>query len=299
MTTGRHARTADHHRALDGECRTRKRRGERREPSLVVALPFLLALLALVAAEPVLAHDEVPAALREVGFDQRLDAPVPLDVQMTDERGHPVTLRALLGGRPAILSFNQYRCPRLCPFVLEGLATALRDVPLELGRQYVVVTVGIDPREGPAVAAAKKAAIGRGYLAAARTDAWRFLTGTEGAVRRLAAAVGFRYAYDRATDAYAHPTGVVVLTPDGRVARYLFGMDYPARDLRLALVEASQGRVGGMVEQLLLACYRYDATTGRYTPQVVAAVRAGGALTVIGMGLFLFLMFRGERKGRA
>jgi protein SCO1/2 len=207
-----------------------------------------------------------------------------------------VTLGALLDERPAVLSLNQYRCPNLCPFVLEGLATVLRQVPLELGRQYVVVTVGIDPREGPPVAAAKKAAVARGYLPGGRADAWHFLTGNETAIRRLARAVGFRYAYDRAQDEFAHPTGVVVLTPAGRVARYLFGMDYPARDVRLALVEASRGRIGGVVAQLLLACYHYDAATGRYTATVMAVVRAGGAATVVGMGVLLFVMFRRERR---
>jgi protein SCO1 len=262
-------------------------------------LPLVVAVVGLLVAllgAPALAHDEIPDALREVRFDQRLDASVPLDVSLTDEAGRLVPLRTLIGDRPAILSFNQYRCPHLCPFVLEGLATALRDVPLAAGRDYTVVTIGIDPREGPDVAAAKKRAIGLGYFPAARTDAWRFVTGSEGAVRRLADAVGFHYTYDRATDAYAHPTGVVVLTSGGHVARYLFGMDYPARDLRLALVEASRGRVGGVIEQLLLACYHYDATTGRYTPQVMRVVRAAGGVTVLGMGLFLFLLFRAERR---
>jgi protein SCO1/2 len=168
-------------------------------------------------------------------------------------------------------------------------------MPLELGRQYVAVTVGIDPREGPADAAARKARLADGFPVA-RDGAWHFLTGTEGAVRRLAGAVGFRYTYDRAQDAYAHPTGIVVVTPTGEVSRYLFGMDYPARDVRLALVEASRGRLGGLTEHLLLACYRYDDKTGRYTPRVMAAVRAAGALTVLGMGFFLVLLRRAERR---
>jgi protein SCO1/2 len=264
----------------------------------VRALATGLLLTLAIATGPAQAHDEVPATLRDVGFDQRLDARVPLQAEFRDERGRPVTLAALLGGRPAVLSLNQYRCPHLCPFVLEGLAMVVRSTPLVLGRQYVIVTIGIDPREGPEVAASRKAALARGYLPAGAAADWHFLTGSEGAIRQVARAVGFRYTYDRAQDAYAHPTGVVVLTADGRVARYLFGMDYPARDLRLALVEAARGQIGSLTDRLLLACYHYDATTGRYTPTVMTVVRTAGALTVAGMGLFLFMLFRRDGSRR-
>jgi protein SCO1/2 len=263
--------------------------------SLIRAILPLVAVV-LATATPVVAHEAVPAALRDVGFDQRLDAPLPLAVQLSDERGEPVALGDLLAGRAAVLTLNQYRCPHLCPFVLEDLARVVAAMPLVLGRDYVVVTVGIDPREGPAEAAAKKAELVAAGLPATRAGAWHFVTGSEGAIRAVARAIGFRYTYDRAADEYAHPTGVVVVTPEGRVARYLLGMAYPPRDLRLALVEAARGRIGGLVEQLLLACYRYDAHAGRYTPAVLAIVRAGGAVTALGIGLFLFVMFRAERR---
>lgn len=253
-------------------------------------------LLALAPAAPSGAHDQPPAALREVAFEQRLGEAVPLDLEFRDERGHLVTLRGLLAGRPAVVSLNQYGCPQLCPLVLEGLAQALRQTTVELGREYVAITIGIDPREGPDVAAGRKRAIVRGSLSERRAEAWHFLTGNEYAVRRVAAAVGFHYAYDRASDAYAHPTGVVVLTPEGRVARYLFGVDYGPRDLRLALVEASRGRLGGLADRLLLACYHYDAVSGRYTPVVMTAVRAAGVATVLGMGLFLLVLFRRDPR---
>jgi protein SCO1/2 len=258
----------------------------------------ILALLALLAGSGrAAAHDETPPALRDVGFEQRLDAPVPLDAVLRDERGRAVTLGALLGGRPAVMSLNQYECGHLCPFVLEGLARVMRETPLALGNAYVAITVGIDPREDAAVAARKKAAIVAGFLPQAK-DGWHFLTGDEATVRRIARAVGFKYTYDRQQDEYAHPTGVVVLTPAGHVARYLFGMDFAARDLRLALTEAAHGRIGGVVEQILLACYRYDVVTGRYTPLVTTALRAGGALTLAGLGALLLVLFRGERRRR-
>jgi protein SCO1 len=263
-----------------------------RQPMIVLAA----FLMALAFVTPSGAHDQQPAALREVAFEQRLGETVPLGLEFRDERGQSVTLGGLLAGRPAVVSLNQYGCPQLCPLVLEGLAQALRQTTVELGREYVAITIGIDPREGPDVAAGRKRAIARGYLSEHRADGWHFLTGNEYAVRRVAAAVGFRYAYDRANDAYAHPTGVVVVTPEGRVARYLFGVDYGPRDLRLALVEASRGRLGGIADQLLLACYHYDAVSGRYTPAVMAVVRAAGVVTVVGMGLFLLVLCRRDPR---
>jgi protein SCO1 len=261
---------------------------------LVIVVAGLL--LALAPAAPSGAHDQQPAALHEVAFEQRLGEAVPLGLEFRDEHGRMVTLGGLLAGRPAVVSLNQYGCPQLCPLVLEGLAQALRQTPVELGREYVAITIGIDPREGPDVAAGRKRAIARGYLSEHRAEAWHFLTGNEYAVRRIATAVGFRYAYDRANDAYAHPAGVVVLTPEGRVARYLFGVDYGPRDLRLALVEASRGQLGGVADHLLLACYHYDAISGRYTPAVMTAVRATGIVTVFGMGLFLLVLFRRDPR---
>jgi protein SCO1 len=261
---------------------------------LLIALAGLL--LALPPVAPSSAHDQQPAALREVAFEQRLGEAVPLGLEFRDEHGQSVTLGGLLAGRPAVVSLNQYGCPHLCPLVLEGLAQALRQTTVELGQEFVAITIGIDPREGPDVAAGRKRAIARGDLAEHRANAWHFLTGNEYAVRQVAAAIGFRYAYDRANDAYAHPTGVVVLTPEGRVARYLFGVDYGPRDLRLALVEASRGHLGSVADRLLLACYHYDAVSGRYTPAVMNVVRAAGVVTVVGMSLFLLVLCRRDPR---
>jgi protein SCO1/2 len=207
-----------------------------------------------------------------------------------------VSLRHLTAGRPTVLTINQYECRNLCPFVIEGVARGLRETGLTLGRDYAAITVGLDPREGPAVARRRKALILGGWLDPRSREAWHFLTGDKATIDRLAQAIGFRYAYDRAEDQFAHPSGLVVLTSGGTIARYLFGLDYPARDLRLALVEASRGRVGSVVDHVLLACYRYDAATGRYTPVVMNVVRAGGAVTLLGLVLGVGLLLRGERR---
>lgn len=268
-----------------------------------VAVAAGLALLAgPVAAR---AHEAVPPAgthgtaapaiLREVGFDQHLDAAVAADVGFRDEAGRAVHLRDYLDGPPVVLVLAQYRCPNLCPLVLESLAAGLRATGLGAG-DYAVVAVGLDPRETPAVAARARQAVLGGYFPAARRGGWHFLTGDDAAIHAVAASIGFRYAYDRTRHEYAHPAGVVVLTPRGRIARYLFGMDFPARDLRLALVEGSHGRIGSVVDHVLLTCYRYDAATGRYTPLVMTLVRIGGVLTIAGLGLMLFLLGRAPRR---
>ncbi len=254
-----------------------------------------------LAGAPAHAHQQaatgpVPAILREVGFDQHPGALLPLDLAFTDDASRPLRLRDLVGRRPLIVVLVQYECRDLCPLVLEGLAAGLRDTRLGAGADYDVAVVSLDARETPRIAHARKYAIVGGYFRDEALAAWHFLTGSAPAIRTLAAAIGERYAFDATTNQFAHPTGVVVVTPEGRVARYLFGMDFPARDLRLAIVESSGGRIGTVVDHVLLACYRYDNLTGRYTPLVMRILRAAGAATVAGLGLFLFVMFRAERR---
>jgi protein SCO1/2 len=246
---------------------------------------------------PLSAH-ALPPILNDVGFDQRLGAVVPRALTFVDEHGARVALGSLFGARPVVLAFSQYRCPNLCPLVLEGLAAGLRQTALRLGADYTLVTVSLDPREDASSASTRKRMIAAGYFPRATREGWRALTGDPASIDRLAGAVGFHYVYDRATDQFAHPTGVVVLTPDGRVARYLFGMDYPARDLRLALTEASGGRIGSLVDHVLLACYRYDVATGRYTPAVMTALRVTAAGTLLGLMTGIALLLRGERRAR-
>lgn len=262
---------------------------------------FALALLVLVGLTiPARAHGLGPDELREVGFDQRLGEPIPLDLVFRDESGQPIELGSYVHTRPIILTLNYFDCANLCPLTIESLAGGLSDLPFTLGEQFSVLSVSIDPRESPELAAAKKPIYLRPYARPGVERGWHFLTGEQGAIERLTRAVGFRYAYDADQDQYAHPAGIVVLTPGGRVARYLYGLDYSPTDLRLALVEAAEQWIGSAIDQALLLCYHYDPATGRYTPAVLGAVRLAGAATVLGVGALLGLLWRTDlrRSGR-
>ena len=226
--------------------------------------------------EPGMVSSAIPAPLREIGFDQNLDKPVPLDTPFRDESGRAVTLGDYFGQRPVVMVFAYYDCPMLCTMVINGLASALDVLSLEPGRDFEIVTVSFDPRDTPATAAAKKAAYIARYKKPGAAAAWHFLTGDQTSIDRLTKAAGFRYVWDKDTNQFAHPTGVIVLTPDGRLARYLFGIEYGPRDLRYALVEASNGKVGSAVDTLLLYCYHYDPMTGRYGLVIMRAIRLAG-----------------------
>jgi protein SCO1/2 len=252
-------------------------------------------VLGLGAARPLAAQPDRPAALRDVAFDQRLGETLPLDAAFRDEQGLSVPLRALFRGRPVVLSLVYYECPMLCTLTLNGLVSALGTLSLDAGRDFDVITVSFDSRETPALAAAKKAAYLKRYGRPGAAEGWRFLTGDEAAVKALTAAVGFRYAWDDRTRQFAHPAGVVVATPEGRIARYLFGVEYAPKDLRLALVESGQGRIGTVLDQVVLYCYQYDPTTGRYGAAVMRIVRGAGVLTLVALGGFITVMWRRER----
>ena len=258
-----------------------------------------LALAAVFAAAAVAARahpaQEKPAALRDVGYDQRLGEQVPLDLAFRDEAGRSVTLRSLFRGRAVVLSLAYYECPMLCTLTLNGLVSALSILTFDVGKDFDVVTVSFEPKETAALAAAKKKAYLARYRRPGAEEGWHFLTGDAPAIAALTSAVGFRYAWDAETRQYAHPAGILVLTPDGRIARYMYGVEYAPRDLRLALVEASQGRIGNPVDTVLLYCYRYDPARGRYAASVIRLVRLGGALTVLGLGAFVLLSLRRER----
>jgi protein SCO1/2 len=244
--------------------------------------------------EPGIASSAVPAALREIGFDQNLDRFVPLDTEFRDDAGRTVRLGDYFGKRPVVLVFAYYTCPLLCLQVINGLATALDVLSLEPGKDFEAVVVSFDPRDTPATAAAKKTPYLQRYKHAGAAAASHFLTGDEPSIQRVTKAAGFRYVWDEPTKQFAHPTGIVVLTPEGRPARYLFGIEYGPRDLRLALVEASAGKVGSPVDSLLLYCYHYDPMTGRYGLAVMRAIRIAGAATVLALGTFIFVMVRRE-----
>jgi protein SCO1/2 len=237
--------------------------------------------------------------LREIGFDQNLDHLVPLDTVFRDEAGRTVRLGEYFGRRPVVLVFAYYDCPMLCTQVINGLSSALGVLSLEPGKDFEIVTVSFNPKDTPATASAKKATYLERYHRSGADAAWHFLSGDQRSIDRLTKAAGFRYVWDAQTNQFAHPTGVIVLTPEGRLARYLFGIEYGPRNLRFALVEASAGRVGSAVDSLLLYCYHYDPATGRYGLAIMRAMRIGGAVTVLTLVAFIVVMLRKERHAAA
>ncbi|MBI3492584.1 MAG: SCO family protein [Acidobacteria bacterium] len=239
----------------------------------------------------------MPAPLREIGFDQNLDQLLPLDVPLRDEAGRTVHVGDYFGKKPVVLVFAYYDCPMLCTQVINGLSSALNVLSLDPGKDFEIVTVSFNPRDTPATATNKKTIYLERYRREGAAEGWHFLTGDQSSIDRLTKAAGYRYVWDKETQQFAHPTGVIVLTPQGRLARYLFGIEYGPRDLRFALVEASAGRVGSPVDQILLYCYHYDPTTGRYGLVIMRAVRVAGAATVLALGAFVIVMLRREKRG--
>jgi protein SCO1 len=247
-------------------------------------------------AQRTLPSETPPPMLEEVAFEQRLDAQLPLDTVFRDESGAAVRLGDYFGDKPVILSLVYYDCPMLCTIVLNGLTQSLNAVSFDIGNQFRVVTVSFDPEDTPEMAAAKKQAYVQRYGRTGAADGWHFLTGDEASIRELTDAVGFRYAYDARTGEYAHASGIMVATPEGRLARYFYGVDYPSRDVRLGLIEASQNRIGNPVDQVLLYCFEYDPTTGGYGLVILRLIRLGGIVTVALLGSFVIVMLRRDRR---
>lgn len=257
-------------------------------------------LLAAPGASAQLA-DQVPPALEEVGIDEHLDAKLPLDVEFVDESGNRVTLGSFFDGdRPVILTLNYYRCPMLCGLQLNGVVEGLTGLDWSLGNQFEMVTVSIDPLETPILAREKKQNYLKWYDRDGAAAGWHFLTGRQDNIGRLAETVGFRYTYDEKSGQYAHAAAIFVCTPDGRVARYLYGIEYPPKHLRLALLEASEGTIGNAIDQLILYCYHYDPSDRSYAPTAMNIMRLGGGATalVLGSSLALFWMRDLRRRRR-
>jgi protein SCO1/2 len=235
-----------------------------------------------------------PELLKQVGVDQKLNDEIPLNLAFRDEHGRPVELAQFFGSKPVILTLVYYNCPMLCTQVLNGLDRSLEVLPLEIGKDFNVVTVSIDPTDRPVVAEAKQAMYAGMYRRPGAQYGWHFLTGDEPQIKQLADSVGFRYAYDPDSKQYAHASAIMLLTPAGKISRYFYGVSYPERDLRLGLVEASQGKIGSPVDAILLFCYHYDPHTGKYGLLISRVLQLGGILTVLVGGIFLIFLFRGE-----
>lgn len=237
--------------------------------------------------------------LKQVSFDQKLNAQLPLDLRFRDEEGRTLALQELFKDKPVIIAPVYYECPMLCDLTMSGVVKALRTLKLSAGTDFEMVMVSFNPKETPVLAADKKKAYLKRYNRPGSENGWHFLTGDEPQIKALTEAMGFRYVYDSTTKQYAHAAGIVIATPQGKLSRYIFGMDPSARDVRLGIVESAQGKVGDPVAQLLLMCFHYDPTGGKYTLNVLTAVRIAGALTLAVMGGFLIVNLRRERRQRA
>jgi protein SCO1/2 len=239
---------------------------------------------------------QMPAELQGVGFEQRLGEALPLDARFTDESGSAVTLGQYFDERPVILALVYYECPMLCGLVLNGMASSLKAVELTPGEDFEIVVLSIDPGETPAMAMEAKTSTVERYGKLETAKGWHFLTGDEDEIRRVADAAGFTYRYDARTDLYVHAGGLLLATADGRAARYFYGVEYPPRDVRLGLVEASDNRIGSPVDRVLLFCFQYDPSTGKYSAAVLNLIRAGGFLTLLVLGVLIGRMILRERR---
>lgn len=236
-----------------------------------------------------------PPYLENVGIEQRLDAQVPPSLAFIDDAGRSVKLGDYFGKKPLILNLVYYKCPMLCGEALAGLSASMKMIKFDVGKEFDVVTVSFNPKETTADASAKKAEFLKRYGRPGAAAGWHFLTGSAESINALTKAVGFQYQYDAARNQYAHATAIMVLTPQGHISRYFYGVDFPPKDLRMGLVEASQEKIGNAVDQVLLYCYHYDPATGKYGAVVSNMLKLGGGLTIVLLGGFLLILIRLER----
>lgn len=262
-------------------------------------LAFTICLLTAAASVYAQSPYGRPLAVQNVGIDQKLDAQIPMDLKFTDETGQTVQLSQYFGQKPVVLALVYYTCPMLCDLILDGTESGLKRVTeLSAGKDFNVLAVSFDPRDTPQLAAAKKHGIVSRYDRPTGEQGWHFLTGSAASSKALADAVGFHYSFDKTTGQYAHASAIMILTPEGKVSQYYYGIKYPERDLRLALVQASANKIGSLTDQVLLLCYHYDPSKGKYTLLVNNVLRAAGLSTVLALGVFLTVMVRRDRRTR-
>lgn len=237
-----------------------------------------------------------PPYLQNVGIEQHLDGQVPPDLTFVDDTGRTIKLGDYFGKKPLIMNLVYYNCTMLCGEALAGLSAAMKMVKFDVGNQFDVITVSFNPRETPQMAAQKKVEYLKRYGRPGAAAGWHFLTGPADSINALTKAVGFQYQYDAARDQYAHATAIMVLTPQGRISKYFYGVDFPPKDLRMGLVEASQNKIGNAVDQVLLYCYHYDPATGKYGAVVSNMLKLGGAATILFVGGLILVLLRLERS---
>jgi protein SCO1/2 len=233
-----------------------------------------------------------PPGLKNVGIEQRLNEQLPLETVFRDETGMPVKLGDYFGKKPIILSLVYYRCPMLCGELLSGLEGSLKALSFDAGKEFDVLTVSFDPKDTPEDATAKKASVLKHYRRASAAEGWHFLTGSQESITALTKAVGFSYDYDEKSGQFAHSTAIMVLTPEGKIAQYYYGVEFPPRDLRLGLIQASQNKIGTLADQVLLYCFHYDPQAGKYSAIVNRILQLAGGFTVLSLGTVLLVLFR-------
>jgi protein SCO1/2 len=264
-------------------------------PASTMGLMLMLAACSILgAAQPALAQPG--GALKEVGFDQNLNAQIPLTTKFRDENGQPVQLSDYFGRRPVILVMGYSNCPLLCSQVLGEVTRSLKPLDFSIGKDFDIVTVSINPKETPEQADSLRRNYLKRYNRPGSESGWHALTGDEPSIDRLAKAVGFRYTYSPKLNLYAHASGFVLLTPAGRISRYFYGIEFPARELKYALIEASASRIGSPIDKLVLYCYDFDPATGKYTLAIMTVIRVLGVATALALGTFMFAMVRRDRR---
>jgi protein SCO1/2 len=261
----------------------------------------LLALCLSASAQDILNMKGVdrPDPLKNIGIDQKLDSQLPLDLPFRDDAGRDVKLGDYFGKRPVVLALVYYSCPMLCTQILNGMVSSLRVVTFNPGEDFDVVAVSFDAREKPPLALEKKQAMLKQYGRADTAKGWHFLTGDLASIKALTSAVGFKYEYDAHTNQFAHASAIMVVTPEGKMSKYYYGIEYSPKDLRLGLIEAAQNKIGTPVDQILLFCYHWDPSTGKYTPIAMGGLRIAAAATLLLIGGFFFVNFRREARERA
>ena len=268
-----------------------------RSSAFLIASLVMAALPAMLPAQQMgIPAATVPMIVQGVGIDQNLNAQIPLELHFKDETGQVVRLGQYFRQKPVVLALVYYECPGLCDLILNGLSHSMEQISLNVGSDYEVVTVSFNPKETWMLAGAKKANYLEKYNRPGAKEGWHFLTGDEASIKQLADTVGFHYKYDPISKQFAHASAIMVLTPEGKIARYFYGIDYPARDFRLGLVEASANKIGTTADQVLLFCYHYDPMTGKYGLPIKRVTQVFGTATALCLFGFVFVMLRRERQ---
>ncbi len=251
-----------------------------------------------IGTGPGLDASATPEILEHVGIEQRIGVSLPLDLEFNDETGTPVSLGSYFGDKPVILTLVYYDCPMLCTEVLNGLNRSLAPLNYSIGEEFKVVTVSFDPRESPTLASQKKAVYTQRYGRPGTGEGWHFLTGEAPAIDALTESVGFNYVYDETEGQFVHGSAIMIISPKGTVSHYFFGIEYPSEDVRLALIESSEEKLGNVFDQIMLYCFNYDPEQGRYGVAIMNAMRLAGLATLLAMGSFMVVMFKRDRRRR-